>query len=289
MKLHRNLIFSLLLTLVSLSFGQRLDSVEVKINFDRLREDQKRPLYNLPRKLKDYIVNFSWTDNTYGTMVKLNFQILIETYTKVGFEDTYSAQMVVTNPGVGDQIYDKDWKFVYQENDPLYHSENQFNSLTSLIDYYVYWMLGYEMDTYGVFLGNPMFEKAQNIISQGKFSKYSTEWQTREAIVLEFLNPNNRSFRQMKAAYFDALWNLDDNRIPEAKKGYDQAIQLLNDALRINPRNRFVIRFFEAHYQQFPRFWAGDNDKTRFRMILTLDPDPKRQDFYRKAWANLEN
>ncbi|CUS86217.1 protein of unknown function (DUF4835) [Candidatus Kryptonium thompsonii] len=56
------------------------------------------------------------------------------------------------------RIFDDKVEFFYDKNAPLYHDEFRFDPLLSLIDFYMYIVIGYDFDTYEPFGGTEFFD-----------------------------------------------------------------------------------------------------------------------------------
>ena len=175
----------------------------------------------------------------------LDINIIIENINSRGGEKIITAQMIFSNQK-DSHLFSKSFDFVYQKNEALYKSEI-FHPLTSLLNYYAYLHIAYELDAYQYLGGNQYFIKAQNIASNGKSSLYPKNWQTR----LQKLRreQENYTYRNLKYNFFTAydILELDETNIKEGYKFYDNFYEAIIEYDAYYGYSKPLIQFLNAY------------------------------------------
>ena len=174
MAVHRvALCFTLLLLLLAPAgrlFAQEIDC-DVKVaNMQNLPEAARENLSSFLPDLSQYINSYRWTREDLGNL-KIKCTITIS------FQGAPNGNHYSVQAFVGSQrpvfrserntalvrIIDGNWEFDYVRNQPLIHNENRFDPFLSVIDFYVYLILGYDFESYKAGDGTPYFQKAMEI------------------------------------------------------------------------------------------------------------------------------
>jgi len=249
--------------------GQTLDP-DITINAERLDPTKQAVLQTLERDLTDYINNYDYTDDTYGTIVPLVMRIYIQQASETSSNITFNAQVLVTN-GTDQRYFDSGWEFPYNSGQVLRH--NVYNPLTGVIDFYAYLILGGEVDTYGKLSGTPYYNAANEIANQAKSSSYSTGWRNRINRLDDL--QSHRDLRLLKYTFFDAYWDYQESNIEEAKIGFNDAMDLLKKILNHNREDKYTKIFLDGQAENFAWLAAKLKDATALQTLTTLDPDNK--------------
>ncbi|OQX85155.1 hypothetical protein B6D60_08305, partial [candidate division KSB1 bacterium 4484_87] len=170
LKNSRYFLFSLLFMLL-MQPGTRLVAqvvrADVQVQLDALPDEKREKLQNFQQILNDYFNNFQWTKDEFVGELPLTIQILMQDIS-VSYEDRYKLQIIVSNNS-DVQYTDKRCRMEYQKGEIPMHNENTWDSLTSLLDFFTYIVIGEEMDKFGHLLGTPYFERAKVIADQARF------------------------------------------------------------------------------------------------------------------------
>src|SRR6056297_977916 len=84
----------ILLTTVTISFAQFID-VEVKIESQNLRPQEKADLEYLERQIKDYMEDYEWFDNNYNIAMPIRVSMFIQEASLSGSERSFSGQLIM--------------------------------------------------------------------------------------------------------------------------------------------------------------------------------------------------
>jgi len=276
MNLLSRVLKGLLLGFLLMSFCEDIRAQEVKaevtVILERLPVEKQEKLADLEQKIRDYINNYTWVEDRYGGEINITIQMYLEDIS-VSYEDRYKGHFLISD-NVDIQYFDKRWRFPYQPADFLTHDENSFHPLTSLIDYYIYLILGGEFDKYGRFQGTPFYEKALKICELAQFGRghFHEGWDLREDLVKNLLSKENKAFREMVNIYYLGLYYLDED-INMARKYCRRAVRMIGEALREEPQNERYRQFLNAHYIELIDIFKDSPDKSIFEELIAIDPD----------------
>lgn len=278
-KSKRNcLIFSLLFSTIffaSILHAGQINA-EVKLILERLPLEKQNQLQDLSDKISSYLNEQDWLDEDIGASIDIMVQIYLQD-ASVGSEDRYKGTFLISN-GVDIQYYDKYWKFPYEQGQQLVHQEGIFDPFTGFLDFYMYLVLGGELDKYGPLYGSSMYDKARTISEQSLFNvQFSSGWKERRELMATFYEKDFTAFRKMKDTYFLGYSYIQENR-DKARQTMRDAIRQLDDILRKNPEHREAINFLKAHHIEIIDVFKSDPDV----MQMMADMDPERANTYKK-------
>lgn len=286
--------FALLLLLSFLfippSLAQEIEC-KVTVNFEQLPPQNKSDLSDFAEKIQRYINTYKWTNvdlgdekiqctlNIFFTSASGNnyqAQIFIGSQRKIYSSDKSTAVL---------RVFDDKVEFFYDKNAPLYHDEFRFDPLLSLIDFYMYIVIGYDFDTYEPLGGSEFFEKAFRICTNAQSSRYSKGWQkvtsgySRFNLINEILDPRYVSFRKAMYDYHYNGLDLLQKQPEEAIATIDSALDVLIKIKNENPTSTLVKLFFDAKYMELAEILRNAKNKETILKKLIL-ADPSHQSTY---------
>ncbi len=268
-------LFGLLLVLgVTSGWSQRIES-EVVTDLQTLPQEKQEKLVDFVDRVRQFLDNAPWNDDPWDTPVFLNVTLRLEDMS-AGAEERYKGTIIISN-SYDISFSDLRWRFAYQSGDPILYEENNFDSFTSVMAFYVNMILGGEFDKWGTLAGTTYYEKARNIAEQSKFGlgRFIEGWDRREELVSYFLSDIHRPFREMVDYYFYGLSYVgEDNE--KARKHCATAIDMLDKILARDPENEYAQNFIKAHYQEVVEIYRRAVDKEPLRKMLVLDPSNER-------------
>lgn len=270
------------------SFSQEFDlNVEVAFSPQFSSNDQVY-LDGLKNVIESYIGNYRRSDDAtfINNKIKLTMQLIVETRST----NTYSGSLFVQ---ASRKIYnndketslfrfqDKQIKFDYNKGEVLQFNEKNFSSLSSIFDYYIYLILGYDADSYEPMAGNIYFLRASKISTLPGNSGYdgwsasATNTFSRKVMIDEFLDTK---FQNMRNGYFKYHYDgLDllayDQNL--AYQGMLDGLKLINEADLKYPNSQFKRRFFEAKSKEITEFFKNAPSFMRqdvYAILKRVDP-----------------
>lgn len=251
---------------------------EVTVDLEKLPQQNQNKLRGLDRIVAAYVNQRQWAPDDYGYDVVMDLQIYFEEAKAVSFEDRYKAQIVVSNRS-NMQYSDKRWEFALEPGVQLDYAES-FDPFRSLIDYYVFMLLGYEFDKVKKFGGTPYYEQARRIAQQARFSsRYFLGWDKREEWVEELLEEDQEHLRYLNYLYYSGEWLYYDERDREtAKQFLLYAIKMLE---KIRDEDK-LKRFYDLNYYNYGNALAEYEEWSALSKLASLDPNPEHAEYYER-------
>ncbi len=259
----------------------------VTVDFSALGGNEFEFLNDLQDQIEQYFNNRSWTEDRFRDFERIDCTVSV-TLTEAQGLDRFSAQIVVGSRrpiyGTGRlttvfQAVDSQWQFQYNRGQPLIFDANRYNSLTSLLDFYAFLILGYDYDTFSELGGTPYFDQARKI-SELAQSQGDPGWlsigddRTRTALVRQLLDPRYAGLRR---AYFLYHFGTLDRftRDPETawQTGFT-AIEAIYELFLEVSRKYASDLFFAAKAGELSElFEEADEVKNQlYAMLIEMDP-----------------
>ena len=295
LSLNRNRInmIRFLLFLLSLSapftlFSQDLNA-RVEISAPQVFNANTRTLEVLKKAMFDFLNNKSWTGRTMKQeeRIECSFNIVISEYDGMN-KYVATAQVISVRPVFGTSynspilsFRDKYFNFTYTEGDQLdFNDEQNLGSLSSLLAFYAYTIVGMDMDTFKLTGGTGMFSKARTIVSYSQ-SRQNEGWRAMEAtdnrywLVNNLLDRKYQPYREFACAYHrDGLDKMIDNE-SEARKKMSELLVKLKDVDRSNTGNVWTTALYTAKSNEFVGLFSkmpGNESVKIYNLLAELDP-----------------
>lgn len=291
-KLIKIIFFYIIFTLPLSLLPQELDPV-VDVNMDRISPDIKDRLSSFKQEVTDYLKRTRFTkevivNDVKGKPYKIRCTFNIAFNSATGF-DSYDAQLVVTSqrniyrtPNYTSMLRIKDdsWQFTYTRGQSMYHDNFKFNSLTSLLDYYAYMIIGFDDDSWEPDLGTKRYQLALDVVNLAIANTSSSGWTentglkpSRQSYPQELLNSKYDDFRKGLWLYhFAGIDSLQYNK-RKALERIAQAIDLIGKSEKAEIRSFTIKAFFDAKYLEIATTLVDYFDKTVYRRLGDIDPD----------------
>lgn len=294
----RKVFLALLILFISrISAAQELDA-RVELNLSALPEEQRQIWETFKVDLESYLNSNRWTTNFSGERIRCTFQLNI-----VGANgDDYNVQLFVTSSRplyesseltTMARFFDEKLEFPYIRGQEFQHGIN-YRPLESVMDFYVYIIIGLDYDSYKRQDGTQYFQQAHQTAvvasaAQGRgwektFS--ATGQYSRLAYIEDILNANNRAYRDLMWQYNYSVLDLQASSPAEARANLATVIDsmvVLKRSSSFFARSPFIRTFFEAKYPELTdlaRFYP-DNLNAYFQKLVYLDP--LHQNYYEEA------
>ena len=297
MSIH-NLVRSLFLTvalssmLVDETAAQELDCT-VRIDMSALSgTDEFSHVTQLKPLIEEYMNNRAWTNDRFRPEERINcdMEITMLSGSSAGTK-SFTAQLTVGahRPIYGStqntnvtQIADGSWFFTFEPNSSLLYDPDRFDTLTSVLDFYAYIILGYDYDSFAPFGGQPHFERAQQIVflaPQGGAGWTVGSEKTRGTLISELLDPRLAPVRQ---AYFDYHYRCLDHFVQDPSKSREAALEALTAIQGVisDVSNQYVTDLFLATKNQEIVGIFEDSGQASDAYGILLDIDPSRSSIY---------
>ena len=259
---------------------------DVSINYRQLQGSSFTFLDELEELAEEYINDNVWTEDRFleEERITCTMQIVFrQSITQTSFQ----ADFIMTSrrPIYGTsattkvlEINDKNWQFEFSQGTPLIFETERYNPLTSLLDFYVYIMLGYDYDTFSEFGGEEYFQKARRIheLSQAQSSSSNNR---RGKLIRELLDPRLKPLRQ---AYFKYHFDGLDHFITEPQRSRLVVLEVLATMQELYEelsRQSTLTLFFATKYRELTALFEQSSISSQAYSVLS-DVDPSHLTSY---------
>lgn len=277
------LFMVLLLPLSASAEGEELNAT-VTLNASRVQGTNTEVFDQLQASLEEFINNRKWTSNRYEEQERIicNFSFVVNSYSDDGTFDC-SLMVQATRPVFGStyrstlfKYEDKSIKFNYQPYDRLeFIEDNLENNLTAVVAYYVYIIIGMDLDSMGELGGSEFLNKAltiagnaQNLGDAGWRAGSSTN--NRYAIIDDYMNGAMEPVRKMMYRYhrlgLDTMFRNADN----GRKEITEGIALLKRAYEDRPLAYFTKLFTEYKVDEIVNIYSKCTPEEKRSVVETL-------------------
>ena len=287
MILRRFLPMVLISAFFSAAPAQILD-VTLKINTENISVNYRENIRDFQADLENYLHNFQYGDPNNKERIPVTLEIFLLSGTEDG---KYTAQVFVgaSRPIYGSnqstatvRILDELWEFTYQRGRALDHTTFSFSDLTSFLDFYMLFVLGFDYDTYDRLGGTPFFIKAGDVASLGESSGLKS-WTptlggfTRTRFAREMLSPQFDPLRKATWKYhFAGLDSLAFNR-PRAQQTMLEALEEIGASRKsIDPQNLSIKAFFDTKYLEIAQVFLDYPDRNVYGRLMRIDPNHQK-------------
>ncbi len=254
---------------------------KVTVQMEHLQSRDRDDLSGLQRQLADYLNNTKWSDENSDIVLNCNVQLIIKTVTNRGSEKVYPSEFLISSQS-GENYYDRSCEFAYQPGQPFESFRTSFDPLLDLVDYYVYMVMGGEMDTYELNGGTPFFNKAQNIANQGQLSNYATGWTKRLEEVILNTDGDHIPLREAKFYYYEGLYYVENEPNPQYVRRFAQAVvERLARVHNKRPNSAALKRFMDAHFQEICQLFQFDKNRDNINQMINIDA--RHRDVYEQC------
>lgn len=285
----------LALAVVALAPGasaQELDC-RVTVDFRALSGNEFSFLNDLQEEIERYFNGRSWTEDRFAEFERINCTVGI-TFTEAQGLDRFVAQIAVGSqrPIYGTprrtavfQIIDSQWQFQYNRGQPLIFDTNRYNSLTSLLDFYAYLILGYDYDTFSELGGTPYFEKARDIAELAQ-AQGDPGWlsigddQTRTTLARQLLDARYLPLRRAYFLYHLGTLDRFTRNQEEAWQTGFTAIEGIYELFREVSRKYATDLFFAAKSNELVQLFEEADDVRSQLYAMLIEMDPARSSDY---------
>ncbi len=214
----------------------------------------------LEKNMTEYLNTTKWTEDEFQPLEKVKGSLQL-TITGEVQPTVFKAELVFqTERPVYNSIYsspiinliDKNVTFTFNGLQPLLKTTNTFyDNLSSILSFYVYYALGLDYDSFSLNGGEPLFLKAQEIITSLPSNFVRDEgWKNdgggrrnRYWLVENILNPRMRQFRQ---AFYEYHRLCLDKMYEESDKSRAVLLSALTSVGQANLEypNTYLIQMF---------------------------------------------
>ena len=299
MKWFVSLIFLFVLS-VSWVEAQELEC-KVTVNHSQIQGTNQQVFKTLETSLNEFINRRSWTNARYeaNERIRCSMVLTVKTYDEQEARWTCDLTVQSTRPvwqsNYNSPIFlhkDTEVTFTYREFDVLELHDNEVsNNLSAIMAYYVYLLIGLDMDTMALEGGTEVLRRAE-IILVAASNLGEIGWKTfdksrnRYALLSDYLNENMRPFRKLMYEYHRMGFDAMSQNVVRARAQVTSSLALLKVAYEQGTMVLWPALFTEIKKEELINLYAQASIKEKeFVSALLLSVNPYLAD----DWGRLKN
>lgn len=278
----KRFIIFIIFTFLSNFLSAQVVQAKVKVEMPLLKPEEKVIIQNFDNRIRDFINSNEWVQHPDPQIIiPVTITIIIQSVYEGGNGYVYISQFLISSE-IGENFYDKNWKFLYLKDEYWNYPINVFHPVTSMLDYYLSMVIAGELDTYSELGGTEMYNHALRVSQEGIRSQYSLGWNQRKEQVLEYTREFTSPLREAKLVYYDALNAFQNkDRIHLLEYG-EEMLKLLEQTSRYQANNMPLQRYMEKNARQIAQFFATSNARVAYyKRLVAIDSR------FKKDYANI--
>jgi hypothetical protein len=259
---------------------------QVQLDRSQLSGSEFSFLDDLERRIREYMNTQSWTDDRFLPHEQIGCSLQIVLLESISLSE-FRARLIVTSrrpihgtsqSTVVARINDPEWRFEYGRGTSLQFDPEQYDALTSVLDFYAYVVLGYDYDTFSPLGGTPHFETARRIANRAEgsgdpgWSTVSTQ-RNRRQLIDDLLSQRHQPLRR---AYYQYHLNGLDQFVEAPEKARTVVLDVVEtlQTLNQNLTNSYPLDlFFSTKYQELTALFAdGELQSQAYNLLTQVDP-----------------
>lgn len=275
-------------------------TARVSVNHQQVQGTSTSVFETLETALTQFINERQWTQMQFKPQERIacNFNITVKKYTAADNSFECSLMVQANRPVYGSNyttttfaFNDPNFTFTYQEYDQIdFRPDVIDNNLTAVIGYYVYLILGFDMDSMAPLGGTECLRTAQTIVTgaqglQAKGWKAFDDSKNRYAIITDLLDSGMEPFRKMQYAYYRQGLDVMSDNAERGRTGITEAMTLLRQARENKTMSMLPQIFTEYKRDELLSIYKGHgNAKEKQDIAETLGRINASQNSY---WRQL--
>lgn len=278
-------VFLLSLWAVPLLHAQEFNC-SVRVDYSALSGSDYTFLDELEDRVFEYMNDRQWTDDRFEEEERIDCSMQIVFSDAISLTQ-FRARLILASRrpiyGTAQQtqvltLSDDEWQFEYSQGTPLIFQPDQYDPLTSILDFYAFVMLGFDYDTFDDQGGQPHFEEARRIADLAQ-TRGALGWssvgggQSRGELISQVMDPRFQSLRKI---YFDYHFGVLDHFIQDPDESREKLLVAVEElaALREDvTRAYYLDQFFSAKYQEMISVFRGSQEASQaFDFLSQSDP-----------------
>jgi hypothetical protein len=294
----RNLVLSLFIVCsTSFAAAQELNC-QITVDTQQVNQTNQQIFKTLERALTDFVNKTQWTNKKYAPSERINCNMLINVSQWNSDEFVATLQVQASRPVYNSSFEtpifnfnDRQFRFIYQEFQPIVYNPNQFTSnLVAVVAYYVYVILGIDADTFSLRGGSDYYAQAQQIVNLSQTTSF-LGWKeadgnrTRWMLLDNMLNNTHKEYRTVMYNYHRVGLDVmaDDPRA--GKEAISASMELFKALVNRRPNSFLLQTFFDAKAEEIQDVFSGGPKVNVVRLVETLN---KVAPFYSSNWGKIK-
>ena len=263
--------------------GEELNAT-VNLNASKVQGSNTEAFTMLQDALTEFINSRKWTTNTYeeNERITCSFNFVVNSYSNDGSFDC-SLMVQATRPVYGSsynsllfKYEDQSIKFKYQPYERLeFIEDNLDNNLTAVVAFYVYTIIGMDLDAMGELGGSEFLNKALTIANNAQ-NLGDAGWRAgsnsnnRYAIINDYMNGALEPMRKLMYRYhrlgLDTMFRNADG----GRKVITESLALMKKAYEDRPMAYFTRLFTEYKIDEFVNVYSKCTPEEKKEVVKVL-------------------
>lgn len=283
---------------VNLSFAQEF-KMNVKVQAPSLKIADNKTIKQMEETISDFYNNSKWTSDTYEEKEKIESSLIItitNDFSATTFQANFAFQCLrpVFNANYKTMTFnwvEKDFKFTYEELQPINISTNVFiDDISALLTFYGYYMLGLDYDSFSSSGGTRYFDKArevvdnipagnQNLSSWAQNGKESNKYW----LIENMMNVKYRSFHSAFYEYHRQGLDIMSDNIDKGRAVINSSLKEFNNIAKLSPQNPIISLFVNCKKGEIVEIFLPSGSGQRNSIYsLVSEMDPNHIEDYKK-------
>lgn len=280
------------LTILMAANAPMLNAQEIRAHVDlNTRQISSSDFDYLPQlksMIEEYINDRRWTDDTFLEEERIEVRLTIDLLS-ADANANFEANLVIQafrpiyntlNKTLLVLINDNTWRFNFTRGRNILFDLQQYDDIASIIDFYMYLILGYDYDSFSELGGTRYFQLAQNVVNVAQSGGGGTGWsatgsrRSKHQLVTQLNNPAYENIRKAFYIYHRHGLDLFTINTERARQNVLQAYQLLLDAKRQTTEQYLFDILFQTKYREFTSIFVDAELNKRleaYNLLIDLD------------------
>lgn len=252
---------------------------EIVVNTERLPQEARDKLVHVDSLLAKYLQAQPWAGDNDQYDFPIQISIFFTDYTPDPQEDKFKAKLIATNK---EDVRFEDVRWEFGLRQPIVFRSNHYEPFKSVVEFYVWMLLGTEFDKLEKLGGQTYYDKAKQIYLESSSSPYYFGWDKRIDLLRAQTDDRNATVREFNYYYYTGIFFDDD------KNYHDSAAYLYYAILKMDKLPfDFQQKFLESNRRTLaeavgrcqPKATNAAKVKSDMAKAL-IQMDPQHKDVY---------
>jgi hypothetical protein len=302
-KLH-TCILILLILVTGLNYGQEL-KCNVQIVSQQIQGTNKQVFQTLQTAVYEFMNNMVWTNHVYSIDERIECNLMFNITEQLSADEFKGTLQIQSRRPVYNTNYntvmfnymDNDIHFRYVEFEPLEFDQTQYlSSLTSLLAFYAYVIIGLDYDSFSFEGGTPYYQKSDNIVNNAQNAREvgwksfeSTSHRNRYWLINDLLDEKYAPIREFIYRYHRLGLDVMDSKVVEGRAVIAEAVVSLQKVYRQKPDPfmQLLKVIMDAKADELVNIFSESFTEEKNRVVAILQEiDPSNKSKYDKILSS---
>ncbi len=260
----------------------------VQVVSQQIQGTNKQVFQTMQNAIYEFMNNRVWTNHVYTMEERIECNLMFNITEQLSADDFKGTLTIqVRRPVFNTNYYsttmnfvDNDIRFRYVEFSPLeFDLNSHLSSLTSILAFYAYYVLGLDYDSFSLYGGTPYFTNAERIVLNAQNAPESG-WKpmddiahkSRYWLVKDMIDTEYEPVREFNYRYHRLGLDVMDEKVAEGRAEITNSLELLQDVYRKKPDPyMYLLRLiFDCKVDEIVNLYSESYPEERNRAHLIL-------------------